>query len=182
MFQKTENCGEGGIYIQENTVFTTVNLFREFKIRHEKQMYYCNIQERTQLTSIIDSSWQAGRFIYQHNTLLVLNTTPKMYLHRKPYVQNAESLEQTFWVLNPLLPPSVHRSDLQLLTCCWPQGTVRLWMHLSVLHIYNSSTLGSSWNLKPQQQWRATSTEVFVQGISFLWLYVLEFKAKNFRI
>jgi hypothetical protein len=45
------------------------------------------------------------------------------------------SLEQTFWVLNPLLPPSVHCSDLQFLTCCWPRGNVCLWMHLSVLHI-----------------------------------------------
>jgi hypothetical protein len=35
---------------------------------------------------------KADWFIYQHNKLLVLNATPKMYLHTKPYMQNADSV------------------------------------------------------------------------------------------
>lgn len=56
MFQKLKIVEKGASYIQENIVFTTANLFRDFKIIHEEQMYYCNIQERTQLTSMTDSS------------------------------------------------------------------------------------------------------------------------------
>jgi len=56
MFQKLKIVEKGASYIQENTVFTTANLFRDFKTIHEEQMYYWNIQERTQLMLMTDSS------------------------------------------------------------------------------------------------------------------------------
>jgi hypothetical protein len=91
------------------------------------------------------------------------------------------SLEQTFWVLNPLLPPSVNRSNLQFLTCCQPR-------YIECIYGCYTFKTPPPWaavkTLNPRQQWRTTSiqrtTDIFVQGISFLW-HLLEFKAKNFR-
>jgi hypothetical protein len=144
MCQITDNCGEGGIlYSGKYSIHNS-----ELVQRLQNKTWGTNVlllRTGKDTTDINDWQYMASRQIHipaQQSVGLKCYTKDvpeQKALHTKCRL----SLEQTFWVLNPLLPPSVNCSNLQFLTCCQP------W--------YTECTYGS-YTFKTPPPWAAVKT------------------------
>jgi hypothetical protein len=123
-FQKTENCEKGGILYSG-----------KYSIHNRKLVH--RLQNRTWGTNVLlqhtgkdttyinDWQFMTSRQVHIPAQQIVglKCYTKDVTAQNALYEKHRLSVEQTVWVLNPLLSPSVHCSDLQFLTCCQPQGT-----------------------------------------------------------